>query len=108
MVSEIQRMLKLRQEIERLRVEYAPMPDDAMDALGDASWEISSAIINAPAESEPDLAAKFSHVAFMISEYDGECIDESEAVERACADLAKFRNEEWMRVMCPTPRQASN
>ncbi|WP_370008106.1 hypothetical protein [Sinorhizobium fredii] len=88
-------MLALHQEIERLRRDHQPMPDRAMDALGDAAAVLRSAIIDAPVTCEADVASKFRLVAALIEHESGEFSDEYCAAAGAFSDLAAFRNEEW-------------
>ncbi|KAF5887450.1 hypothetical protein [Rhizobium sp. PEPV16] len=89
------RMLALHAEIVRLRSLCVPMPDDAMDALGDAAASIRKAIIDAPITSEADIANKFRLAVILIEDPDGDMSDEPMAVRQALFDLIGFRNDLW-------------
>jgi len=61
--QELQRMAALVIEIERLRHEFQPMPDDIMDHLADARFVLAEVVMTTPASCPSDLAAKLRMLA---------------------------------------------
>jgi hypothetical protein len=57
------RMADLVIEIERLRHEFQPMPDNIMDHLTAARWDLAEIVMNTQAETKTDLAAKIRMLA---------------------------------------------
>ena len=95
-LTDIQRLVALRGEIERLQQSYWPMPCEAMDALGDAQSKIEEAIVAAPPTSGKDIAEKFRLAASLIEEgEDGMMSAEPEIVFGAIGDLIAHRCAEW-------------
>jgi len=60
---ELQRMAALVGEIERLRHEFQPMPDDIMDSLSDARFGLAEVVMTMPARTTSDLSAKLRMLA---------------------------------------------
>ncbi|MGV8939402.1 MAG: hypothetical protein ACOH2J_19970 [Allorhizobium sp.] len=60
---DLKRMAALAIEIERLRHEFQPMPDDIMDFLTEARWTLTETVLAMPATEMSDLSAKLSMIA---------------------------------------------
>lgn len=61
--QELRRMAALVIEIERLRHEFQPMPDDVMDSLSDVRFSLAGEVMTMPASCPSDLAAKLRMLA---------------------------------------------
>lgn len=87
-------MAALHAALNAVAREYEPMPDDAMDHINEAIDIVSHAIIEAPANTETEVAHKFRHAATLIGDEGGMFVHEPAAVAAALLALKKLRHRQ--------------
>ncbi len=93
--SFISRMTRLYVELDTIGSRVGTMPDDAMDHITEAAGIVRRAVIEAPVNTEADIAGKFRFAAMLIEDPHGIICDEEEAAVTAVRELFRFREEEW-------------
>jgi hypothetical protein len=92
--TEIEKLLHLHQQIELLMHHFKSIPDEAMNALVEASAAISDLLIEAPSTDKSDVAKKMRHATWMLEDDGGSYSTESELMQAIVGDLSAIRSRQ--------------
>lgn len=100
--SFVSRMTRLYIELNTIGERVGEMPDDAMNLITEAASIVCAAVVEAPVETQSDVASKLRFVALLVENPHGVLCIEDEAARTAVSQLIAFRAAEWasMRAGC--------
>ncbi len=76
------------------------MPDNLMDAIGDALEVARHTIVDAPVLSSRDIGAKLRFCAILVEDDEAGCLAaENVALQQCVDDLANYRDKQWRAAL---------